>query len=251
MTAIKRVRHPAAFKGYATVGVDARLPRRRRPDRDSRGALAIDLGNRRDVSCVGYQRRRGSVLASSTRSSSVGERRDTGRRDRGARRGTAGRRDHVGGVPDVVDESETASWSRSATSKLSQTDARATRRDPELRRGWARLGRERVCRASVERLVDDIDEPYRELLTARGGLPPSGCGAPLQATSQEDRPPGRAAYPALVARCSKAANDGFFTPLYVIRPDCQPERFGSSLSRNQSIMSIRGFFRAIPNACVR
>src|SRR2546423_7764250 len=34
-------------------------------------------------------------------------------------------------------------------------------------------------------------------------------------------------------------------------PDGQPPSLGSSLSRNQSIMSIRGFARAIANACVR
>jgi SAM-dependent methyltransferase len=49
----------------------------------------------------------------------------------------------------------------------------------------------------------------------------------------------------------KAANAGFFAPRAVIKPDCQPLRFGSSLSRNHSIMSMRGFFRAMPNACFR
>src|SRR5438067_6343600 len=48
----------------------------------------------------------------------------------------------------------------------------------------------------------------------------------------------------------KAENAGFFAPRTLIRPDCHPFRFGSSLSRNQSIMSMRGFFRAIANACV-
>ena len=49
----------------------------------------------------------------------------------------------------------------------------------------------------------------------------------------------------------KAANAGFFLPEAVSRPDCQPARLGSSRSRNQSIMSTRGFLRAIANACVR
>ena len=48
-----------------------------------------------------------------------------------------------------------------------------------------------------------------------------------------------------------AANAGFFLPVAVSSPDCQPARVGSSLSRNQSIMSMRGFLRAIANACVR
>lgn len=47
---------------------------------------------------------------------------------------------------------------------------------------------------------------------------------------------------------SNAANAGFFSPPAEIRPDCQPFRFVSSLSRNQSIMPIRGFARAIAKA---
>ena len=42
-------------------------------------------------------------------------------------------------------------------------------------------------------------------------------------------------------------NDGFFAPWAVIKPDCQPAVLGSSCSRNQIIMSIRGFFFAIVN----
>ena len=40
-------------------------------------------------------------------------------------------------------------------------------------------------------------------------------------------------------------------PRAVMSPDCQPFGFGSSRSRNQSIMSMRGLAFAIPNACVR
>ena len=49
----------------------------------------------------------------------------------------------------------------------------------------------------------------------------------------------------------KAANAGFFLPAAVSRPDCQPAIVGSSLSRNQSIMSMRGFACANLNAWVR
>ena len=49
----------------------------------------------------------------------------------------------------------------------------------------------------------------------------------------------------------KAAKDGLRFPPSVIRPDCQPPTPGSSLSRNQSIMSMRGFARAIANDSFR
>ncbi len=49
----------------------------------------------------------------------------------------------------------------------------------------------------------------------------------------------------------KAENDGLSVPENVISPDCQFPRCGSSLSRNQISMSIRGFRRAIATACVR
>ena len=47
---------------------------------------------------------------------------------------------------------------------------------------------------------------------------------------------------------------GFRVPLAVRRPECQPSSIRarvSSRSRNQSIMSIRGWRLAIPKACVR
>jgi hypothetical protein len=40
-------------------------------------------------------------------------------------------------------------------------------------------------------------------------------------------------------------------PLDVVSPDCHPASTGSSRTRNQSIMSMRGCLRAIANACVR
>ena len=48
-------------------------------------------------------------------------------------------------------------------------------RDPELRRRMGESGRERVLpRYRVERLVDDVDQLYRELLSQQGlPLPPS------------------------------------------------------------------------------
>src|SRR5262249_8755493 len=74
----------------------------------------------------------------------------------------------------------------------------------------------------------------------------AGRAAQSRANSRALRPPRR-----YVPRFWNALNEGFFAPLAVIRPDCQPFGFGSSRSRNQSIMSIRGFFRASVKACVR
>ena len=61
----------------------------------------------------------------------------------------------------------------------------------------------------------------------------------------------RAVYGAAAAIFVKAANAGFFAPRAVMSPDCHPSRFGSSFSRNHTIMSMRGFLRAIANACFR
>ena len=71
----------------------------------------------------------------------------------------------VGGVSDVVDEGETG-----FLVPAGDTDALAMRLallayDPERRETMGRLGRERALhRYAVERLVDDIDALYRELL---------------------------------------------------------------------------------------
>ena len=88
-------------------------------------------------------------------------------------------------------------------------------------------GRERVVpRYAVERLVDDIDALYRELLSEPGLRAAAIC-----MNARERR---------LLLAARRSAG-----------PDCQPASVGSSRSRNQSIMSMRGFLRAIANACVR
>ena len=87
-------------------------------------------------------------------------------------------------------------------------------------------GRARVVeRYAVERLVDDVDPLYRTLLRRDGALSPREV---------DERVQGR-----------------LVLPRHGISPDCQPPRFGSSLIRNQSIMSMRGFLRAIAKACFR
>jgi glycosyltransferase involved in cell wall biosynthesis len=71
----------------------------------------------------------------------------------------------VGGVPDVVDQGETGFLVQPGDT-VAMADRLATlARDPELRARMGGSGRERVLRRyAVERLVDDVDVLYRELL---------------------------------------------------------------------------------------
>ncbi|HEY8776065.1 MAG TPA: glycosyltransferase family 4 protein [Gaiellaceae bacterium] len=73
----------------------------------------------------------------------------------------------VGGVPDVVEDGEDGFLVETgATHDLADRLARLAR-DPELRARMGKHGRERVLpRYAVERLVEDVDELYRSLLSA-------------------------------------------------------------------------------------
>jgi glycosyltransferase involved in cell wall biosynthesis len=75
----------------------------------------------------------------------------------------------VGGVPDVVQDGEDGFLVEAgATDDLADRLARLAR-DPELRARMGKHGRERVLpRYAVERLVEDVDELYRSLLSAAG-----------------------------------------------------------------------------------
>jgi glycosyltransferase involved in cell wall biosynthesis len=75
----------------------------------------------------------------------------------------------VGGVPDVVQDGEDGFLVETgATNDLADRLARLAR-DPELRARMGKHGRERVLpRYAVERLVEDVDELYRSLLSAAG-----------------------------------------------------------------------------------
>jgi glycosyltransferase involved in cell wall biosynthesis len=71
----------------------------------------------------------------------------------------------VGGVPDVVDEGETGFLVRTADTHAMAERLEILARDPVRRAEMGRLGRERVLRRyGVDRLVDDVDALYRELL---------------------------------------------------------------------------------------
>ena len=71
----------------------------------------------------------------------------------------------VGGVPDVVDEGETGFLVRPGDTHALAERLEILARDPERRAAMGETGRERVLRRyAVERLVDDVDALYRELL---------------------------------------------------------------------------------------
>ena len=77
----------------------------------------------------------------------------------------------------------------------------------------------------------------RGLRPTRGRARPRGSALPtlgivLAPRKQPERVPGR-----------------LLGSRVVRRPDCQPLMRGSSRTKNQSIMSMRGFFRAIAYAC--
>ena len=71
----------------------------------------------------------------------------------------------VGGVPDVVDEGETGFLVRANDTHAFAERLEILARDPERRTAMGGTGRQRMFeRYAVERLVDDIDTLYRELL---------------------------------------------------------------------------------------
>ena len=178
MTAIKRVPDIlAAFKVLRERGIDATLCLvGDGPDRDAIEQLASDLGIVRDVLLVGYQRDVAPyyaffdalLLPSANEGTPV-----VAIEALAAGRPVVATR--VGGVPDVVDDNESGFLVEVGDIEALADRLEQLARDPELRARLGATGRERVVpRYRVERLVDDIDELYRELLTGRGlALPPS------------------------------------------------------------------------------
>jgi glycosyltransferase involved in cell wall biosynthesis len=80
----------------------------------------------------------------------------------------------VGGVPDVVDEGETGFLVRPRDTHALAERLEILARDPERRAAMGAAGRERVLeRNAVDRLVDDVDRLYRELLASRPTAPAS------------------------------------------------------------------------------
>jgi glycosyltransferase involved in cell wall biosynthesis len=173
MTAVKRTDDVLiAFKGLRDSGVDAVLCMvGDGPDRLTLEQRAHELGVARDTVFLGYQEDVAPfyaafdvlVLPSGNEGTPV-----TVIEALAAERPVVATR--VGGVPDVVRDGEDGFLVEAgATDDLADRLGRLAR-DPALRARRGRKGRERVLpRYAVERLVDDVDELYRSLLSAGGG----------------------------------------------------------------------------------
>jgi glycosyltransferase involved in cell wall biosynthesis len=178
MTSIKRVPDVlASFKRLLELGIDATLCLvGDGPDREAAERQAKDLGIARHVLQLGYQRDVSPyyalfdalVLPSANEGTPV-----VAIESLAAQRPVVATR--VGGVPDVVTEGEDGFLVEVGDIDGLANALATLARDPELRRRMGESGRERVLpRYRVERLVDDVDALYRELLSRQGlPLPPS------------------------------------------------------------------------------
>jgi glycosyltransferase involved in cell wall biosynthesis len=172
MTAVKRTDDVlVAFKRLRESGVDATLCMvGDGPDRAGLEQRAHDLGIVRDTLFLGYQEDVAPfyaafdalVLPSSNEGTPVSVIEALG-----AGRPVVATR--VGGVPDVVrDGVDGFLVDPGATDELADRLADLAQ-DPTLRERMGKQGRERVLpRYAVERLVDDVDQLYRSLLSVEG-----------------------------------------------------------------------------------
>jgi len=172
MTAIKRVDDVLlAFRALRERGVDARLCLvGDGPDREDVEQRAHDLGIARHTLFVGYQRDVAAyysffdafVLPSANEGTPVSAIESL----------AAGRpvvATGVGGTPDVVEDGANGMLVAVGDVDAIAAALELLAHDPELRRELGEHGRERVIsRYRVERLVDDVDALYRELLSLRG-----------------------------------------------------------------------------------
>jgi glycosyltransferase involved in cell wall biosynthesis len=174
MTAIKRVEDVLlAVRELRGRGVDATLCLvGDGPDRDDIEQRAHDVGLARHLLSVGYQRdvapfyafMDALLLPSANEGTPV-----VAIEALAAKRPVVATR--VGGVPDVVDDGDDGFLVPVGDVGAMAAALERLARDPDLRAGMGELGRERVVpRYRVERLVDDVDALYRELLT-NAGLP--------------------------------------------------------------------------------
>jgi glycosyltransferase involved in cell wall biosynthesis len=173
MTQIKRLPDVlAAFAGLRARGVDATLCLvGDGPDREGIERRAHELGVARHVLFVGYQRDVAPyyafldafLLPSANEGTPVVAIESL----------AAGRpvvATSVGGVPDVVDHGRDGFLVQVGDVRAMVDALEQLARRPELRQQLGAAGRERVVeRYRVERLVDDVDALYRELLGASSG----------------------------------------------------------------------------------
>jgi glycosyltransferase involved in cell wall biosynthesis len=138
------------------------------PDRVQLERRAHELGIMREVLFLGYQEEVASfyaafdalVLPSSNEGTPV-----SAIEALAAERPVVATR--VGGVPDVVRDGEDGFLVEAGETGDLADRLEQLARDPELRERMGRQGRERVLpRYAVDRLVEDVDELYRSLLSA-------------------------------------------------------------------------------------
>jgi glycosyltransferase involved in cell wall biosynthesis len=172
MTAIKRVDDVLlAFRRLRERGVKARLCLvGDGPDREQVEQRAHDLGVVRHVLFVGYQRDIAPyysffdafVLPSANEGTPV-----SAIESLAAARPVVATR--VGGTPDVVEDGADGILVPVGDVEAIAAALERLARDADLRRRLGEHGRERVVpRYRVERLVDDVDALYRELLSSAG-----------------------------------------------------------------------------------
>ena len=171
MTAIKRVQDViASFAALRRRGVEATLCLvGDGPDREPAERLAHELGVMRDVLFVGYQRDVAPyyefldtlVLTSANEGTPV-----VAIEALAAGKPVVSTR--VGGVPDVVEDGEDGLLVEPQDVEGLAEALERLAADRDLRARFGEHGRKRVVpRYRVERLVDDTDALYRELLTAK------------------------------------------------------------------------------------
>ena len=183
MTAIKRL--PDVLAGFALLrerGVEATLCLvGDGPDRPLVQQCVRELGLADHVLAVGYQTDVAPyyplfdvlVLASANEGTPVAA-------IEALAAGTPVVSTDVGGVRDVVSEGVDGLLIPAGDVVALASALEVLARDPSLRARMGRAGAERArARYGVERLVDDVDALYRELLSAAGlPLPPLGAGSP-------------------------------------------------------------------------
>jgi glycosyltransferase involved in cell wall biosynthesis len=190
MTAIKRVPDVLlAFRRLLALGIDARLCLvGDGPDRERVERTAHELGVSRSTLFIGYQRDVAQfyslfdalLLPSANEGTPV-----VAIEALASRRPVVATR--VGGVPDVISEG-VHGYLVGVGDVTAMSDRLAElAADPEKRRAMGDAGRESVVRRyRVERLIDDVDALYRELLRD-AGLPQPPAGTPQTPASSSRR----------------------------------------------------------------
>lgn len=191
MTAIKRVPDILlAFKGLLELGIDARLCLvGDGPDRERVEGRAHELGISRSTLFIGYQRDVAPyysffdalLLPSANEGTPV-----VAIEALASSRPVVATR--VGGVPDVVSDGVDGYLVEAGDVGAMSRRLAELAADPELRRTMGETGRERVVRRyRVERLIDDVDALYRELLSESGLPQPPSAGTPQTTASSSQR----------------------------------------------------------------